>query len=87
MRGYVERMEWLEKCTEGPVGYDDVLDSFRNDADSINVDTPRPKRGLCQRCLRTMPIESLTNLRCNDKRECSKAVMRLNFHRKGTHNG
>ena len=71
MRGYVERMEWLEKCTAGPVTHADVMDSIHNDTDR------RPERGLCQRCLRAMPITALTNLVCNDRRDCSKALLRL----------
>lgn len=87
MRGYVERMEWLEKCGDGPVTYDAVLDSFRNDADALDVDNPRPARGMCQRCLRAIPVASLTDGVCADRHDCSRALLRLNFHRKGTHNG
>lgn len=87
MRGYVERMEWLEKCSDGPVGYDEIMDSFRNDADSLDVDRPRPERGLCQRCLRTMPITKLEDRTCIDRRSCSKALLRLRTYMKGLRDG
>lgn len=35
MRGYVERMEWLEKFSDEPVSYDDIMESYRQEADEV----------------------------------------------------
>ena len=78
MRGYVERMEFLQQFHDEPIGYDEVMDSYREQFDDATIDAPRPRRGLCQRCLRTKPLSELTNLRCTDKRDCSKALIRAN---------
>jgi hypothetical protein len=71
-------MEWLQKCSDGPVTYDDVLDSFRSDGDIDAIDAPRkPDRGMCGRCLRTRPIAALSERRCIDRLSCSKALLSL----------
>lgn len=88
MRGYVERQEWLQRFSDEPVGYDEVMDSYLNDADSAEIDAPkRPSRGLCTRCLRTLPVASLNGNHCTDRHDCSKALLALIKHRKGSQNG
>lgn len=87
MRGYVERLEWLEKCSDEPVGYDEVMDSYRSDADSLDVDRPRPARALCLRCLRTIPAESHNGKHCIDRHDCAKALLALIKYRKDKEDG
>lgn len=88
MRGYVERQEWLERFSDGPVGYDEVMDSYREDIDAAEIDSPRkPKRALCLRCLRSIPSESHSGKYCKDRHDCSKALLALIKYRKGKEDG
>lgn len=88
MRGYVERQEWLERFSDGPVGYDEVMDSYREDIDAAEIDSPRrPKRGLCLRCLRSIPVESHDGKHCIDRHDCSKALIARNARKKEREDG
>lgn len=88
MRGYVERLEWLEKCSDGPVGYDEVMDSYRQEADFSQIDNPkRPHRALCRRCWRNIPVESHDGKHCIDRHDCSKALLARNARRKEREDG
>ena len=77
MRGYVERLEWLEKCSDGPVGYDEVLDSFRQEEDTAHIDKSRPRKRLCHRCLRVIPNDENGSAFCKEVNGCAKARMAL----------
>lgn len=84
MRGYVERQEWLQKSGDGYAGYDEVMDSYRQEADLADIDKHEPvRRGLCTRCLRTVPATSLNGKHCADRHDCSKALLALIKNRKG----
>lgn len=38
MRGYVERLEWLQRFSDEPVGFDDFVDSVLQDADMEDIE-------------------------------------------------
>lgn len=81
MRGYVERMEFLQQFHDEPIGYDKVMGSYREQLDDVTIDAPRPSRGLCRRCGRTRPTADLVNTRCVDRRDCSVTMMRSHKRR------
>lgn len=84
MRGYVERQEWLQKSGNAHAGYRQVADSMRATDTS---ETHKPKKGLCLRCLRSIPIESYNGKHCKDRHDCAKALLALIKYRKGKEDG
>jgi hypothetical protein len=87
MRGYVERLEWLEKCSDGPVGYDEVLESFRQEEDAAEIDKPKPRKRMCQRCLRVIPVDKNDSKYCKDVSDCAKARLALIQYTRRLRNG
>ena len=84
MRGYVERQECLQKSGNAYAGYREVADSMRTSSTS---ETHKPKRGLCLRCLRSIPVESLNGRYCIDRHDCAKALLALIKYRKERDDG
>lgn len=84
MRGYVERREWLEKSGNAHAGYREVADSMPT---AGTGEVHKPRRALCLRCLRSIPVESHNGKYCKDRHDCAKALLALIKYRKGKEDG
>lgn len=84
MRGYVERQEWLQKSGNAYADYRQVANSMRTAGTS---EVHEPRRGLCLRCLRSIPVASLNGRYCIDRHDCAKALLALIKYRKGKEDG
>ena len=88
MRGYVERMEWMQKSGYASAGYREVKASLAEGSVPSDIPEPRsPERGICRRCRRNRMKVSMDGNQCADRHDCAKALLASKKQRRGPDHG